>query len=75
VGAIVPVLPFIFMSGKAAIAGSAVLSAIGLFLLGAAITLFTGKPVLSSGIRQVLIGLASAAAVFGVGHLIGVAVS
>jgi vacuolar iron transporter family protein len=75
VGAIVPVLPFIFMSGKSAIAGSATLSAFGLFLLGAAITLFTGKPVFSSGVRQVLIGLASAAAVFGVGHLIGVAVS
>jgi len=52
VGAVVPVAPFAFLTGTAAIAVSAVLSGIGLFIIGAAITLFTGKPVLYSGMRQ-----------------------
>ena len=47
----------------------------GLFLIGAAITLFTGRNVWYSGVRQVLFGLAAAAITFGIGKLIGVSVS
>lgn len=75
VGAIIPVLPFMFLTGTTAVMVSAAFSTVGLFLLGAAITLFTGRTVLYSGIRQVLIGLASAGAVFVIGHLIGVSIS
>jgi len=75
VGAIIPVLPFMFAQGTTAIIGSAAFSAVGLFLLGAAITLFTGRTVLYSGVRQVLIGLASAGAVFVIGHLIGMSIA
>jgi VIT1/CCC1 family predicted Fe2+/Mn2+ transporter len=71
-GALLPVLPFTFLSGAAATAGSLGLGTLGLFLLGAAITLFTGRPVLSSGLRQVAVGLAAAAVTYGVGRLIGV---
>jgi VIT1/CCC1 family predicted Fe2+/Mn2+ transporter len=72
-GAIIPVIPFTFLGGMTALVSSALLSALGLFLLGAAITLFTGKAVVSSGIRQVLFGLAAAGVAFGIGRLIGVA--
>jgi VIT1/CCC1 family predicted Fe2+/Mn2+ transporter len=48
------------------------LSAVGLFVLGAAITLMTGRSVLFSGTRQVIFGLIAAAVTFGVGRLIGV---
>ncbi|MBI3133369.1 MAG: VIT1/CCC1 transporter family protein [Bacteroidetes bacterium] len=72
VGAIIPVLPFIFMRGTNAILLSVALSAAGLFLIGAAITLFTGRNVWFSGLRQVLFGLAAAAVTFGIGKLIGV---
>ena len=41
-------------------------------LVGAAITLFTGKPVFYSGLRQVIFGLAAATVTFLIGHLIGV---
>lgn len=75
IGAIIPVIPFFFMSGTNAIILSVVLSTIGLFLIGAAITLFTGKNVWYSGIRQVLFGLAAAAITFGIGKLIGVSVA
>jgi VIT1/CCC1 family predicted Fe2+/Mn2+ transporter len=74
IGAILPVIPFFLLTGTKAILLSAGLSAIGLFLIGAAITLFTGKSVLYSGLRQVLFGLAAAAITFGIGRLIGVSV-
>ena len=70
-GAVLPVLPYLFLSGAAAIAASACLSALGLFATGAAITLFTGRSVWYSGLRQVLFGLVAAAIVFTIGHLVG----
>jgi predicted membrane protein (TIGR00267 family) len=74
IGAIIPVIPFLFTNGMQAILLSVGMSAIGLFLIGAAITLFTGKNVWYSGMRQVIFGLAAAAITFGIGKLIGVAV-
>lgn len=75
IGAVIPVLPFMFTNGMRAVVISVSLSAIGLFLIGAAITLFTGKNVWHSGFRQVLFGLAAAAITFGIGSLIGVSVT
>ncbi|MCC6656228.1 MAG: rubrerythrin family protein, partial [Flavobacteriales bacterium] len=42
---------------------------------GGAITLFTGRSLLFSGMRQVFFGLAAAAITFGIGRLIGVNVA
>jgi len=75
VGAVIPVIPFFFTNGMKAILFSTVLSGLGLFLIGAAITLFTGKSVWYSGLRQVLFGLAAAAITFGIGRLIGISVT
>ena len=75
VGAILPVIPFFFVGGMMAILFSATLSAIGLFIIGAAITLFTGKNVLFSGFRQVAFGLIAAAITFGIGHFIGISIA
>lgn len=75
IGGIIPVLPFIFSSGMHAIVLSVIFSTLGLFLIGAAITLFTGKNVWYSGFRMVVFGLLAAAITFGIGHLIGVSVS
>jgi VIT1/CCC1 family predicted Fe2+/Mn2+ transporter len=75
VGAIIPVIPFFFTGGMKAVAISTGLSAIGLFLIGAVITLFTGKSVWFSGFRQVLFGLIAAAITFGIGRLIGVSIA
>jgi VIT1/CCC1 family predicted Fe2+/Mn2+ transporter len=74
-GAIVPVLPYIILSGAAAVGASLVLSAIGLFIIGAGITLFTRRSVLFSGTRQVVFGLVAATATFGIGRLIGVSIA
>ena len=75
IGAVIPVFPFMFTSGIQAIMISVSVSALGLFLIGAAITLFTGRNVWFSGFRQVLFGLAAAAVTFGIGKLIGVAIT
>lgn len=74
VGAIIPVIPFFFLSGYQSIIASAIFSAIGLFIIGSAITLFTGKSVWFSGFRQVIFGLLAAAITFGIGRLIGVSI-
>ena len=72
IGAAIPVVPFALLSGARAIGLSLLLSACALFALGAGITLLTGRGVLFSGSRQLLIGLCAAALTFGVGRLIGV---
>jgi VIT1/CCC1 family predicted Fe2+/Mn2+ transporter len=74
VGAIIPVIPFFFTGGNNAIMISAAFSTVGLFIIGAAITLFTGKNVWYSGFRQVLFGLSAAAITFMIGKLIGVSI-
>jgi VIT1/CCC1 family predicted Fe2+/Mn2+ transporter len=74
IGAIVPVAPFIFLAGWLAVVTSAVLSALALFGIGAAITLMTGRSVLLSGMRQVVIGGAAAALTYALGTLLGVAI-
>lgn len=73
-GALFPILPYFFWSGTLAILLSLAVSAIGLFIIGAAITLMTGRSVWFSGARQVLVGIAAAALTYGIGKLIGVSV-
>lgn len=75
VGAIIPVIPFFIYGGMKAVMISSVLSAIGLFLIGAIITIFTGKSIWYSGFRQVIFGLFAAAITFGIGRLIGVSIA
>lgn len=75
IGAIIPVFPFMFLSGTNAILLSAGASTVGLFIIGAAITLFTGRSIWLSGFRQVIFGLAAASITFGIGKLIGVSVA
>ncbi len=72
IGAAIPVVPYIFFTGRDGIIMSAVFSAAGLFIIGAFITLMTGKNPWLSGLRQVLFGLATAAVTYVVGWIIGV---
>jgi VIT1/CCC1 family predicted Fe2+/Mn2+ transporter/demethoxyubiquinone hydroxylase (CLK1/Coq7/Cat5 family) len=73
-GAVVPVLPFFFATGMAAVVASIIVSALALMVVGAAITVVTGSGVLKTGGRQVLLGLMAAAVTFGLGSLVGHAV-
>lgn len=75
IGAVIPVLPFVFSSGGAAVTLAVIGSGLGLFALGAAITMFTGRGVLRSGLRQLAIGWAAAAVTYGIGAAIGVSLT
>ena len=70
--AIVPVAPFLFLTGTSAVIVSPLVSASRPFLVGAAITLFTGRSVLSTGLRQLLFGAVAAGVTYGIGRLLRV---
>ena len=74
VGAIFPVAPFFFLSGLQAVIAALALSGLALFAIGAATSFFTGRTILFSGVRQLVIGYAAAGVTYGIGHLIGVTV-
>src|SRR5437763_3896110 len=70
-GAIIPVFPFIFTNGFAAVVISLALSVLGLFGIGAGVSLTAGSPLWKAGARQILLGLLAAGITFGLGKLIG----
>jgi len=75
VGAIFPVMPFLFIEGDHVILWSLFISGLGLLTIGMGTALFTGRGFVFSGLRQLLIGLAAAAITFGMGKLFGVSLA
>ncbi len=71
VGALIPLIPFLLGTGVPALVAALGLSFTALFAVGAAVSLVTGRGMLFSGVRQVLIGAAAAAVTFAVGTVIG----
>lgn len=74
-GALVPLVPFLVSAGTAAILAAAVVSGLALFGVGASLSVFTGRGAWWSGARMALIGGLAAAATYGIGTLVGVAVT
>jgi VIT1/CCC1 family predicted Fe2+/Mn2+ transporter len=74
IGAVVPVVPFLLTSGAAALVASIALALLALFVVGAAVSLLTGRGIVFGGLRQVVIGALAATVTFLVGRVIGVAV-
>lgn len=72
VGAVVPLLPFVFARNGAALVMSITASAIALFAVGACLSLFTGRSALKSGMRMFAIGACAGLVTFGLGRLLGV---
>lgn len=73
VGALIPVVPYLLASGSTAFLAAIALSIGALFAVGAGVSLLTGRSLLFSGARQVLIGAAAAIVTYLVGNVIGVA--
>lgn len=71
-GAIIPVAPYIALSGQTAFAWSLALSALALLSVGAAISSFTGRNMFFSAARMLFIGALAAIVTYFVGSLIGV---
>ncbi len=74
-GAVVPLAPFLLSTGVPALLAALGLSFLALFVVGALVSLVTGRGLLFSGARQVAIGAIAAAVTFGVGTAIGVNVT
>jgi vacuolar iron transporter family protein len=74
IGAAVPVLPYVFSSGRTAFAWAIAAAAVALFAVGAAISLITYRPMVWAGFRQLAIGTLAAATTYLVGMLIGTGV-
>ena len=74
IGAIIPVIPFTFVDGDAAVLLSVLISGLGLLAIGAAITLLTGRGVWRSAFRQLAIGLGAAGVTYVAGYVVGAAV-
>jgi len=71
-GAAVPLLPFLVgMAGHRAVAATAVLTAVALFAVGLALSLFTGRQALRGAVRMVLIGGGAGIVAFSVGRALG----
>jgi VIT1/CCC1 family predicted Fe2+/Mn2+ transporter len=71
-GALLPLLPFLFGTGQRTLGLPVALSAAGLFAVGAALSLFSGKNAVLSGLRLLLVGAVSGATTFLIGRLLGV---
>jgi VIT1/CCC1 family predicted Fe2+/Mn2+ transporter len=74
VGAVIPVIPYLLASGGSAFVAAIAVSLAALFAVGAGVSLLTGRSLLFSGGRQVLIGAAAAVVTYVVGIAIGVTV-
>jgi len=74
-GAVFPIVPFIWLSSTMAIAVSVAASAIALAAIGTLTSLFNGRSPWFSAGRQVVFGCAAAAVTYGAGALLGVSLS
>lgn len=74
-GALFPVAPYFMLGGRSALLASICSTAAGLALIGIGTSLFTGRSMLFSVARQFGITAAAAALTYGVGHVLGVALS
>ena len=67
--------PFLFSNELTAVIVSLAISLVALFVVGAGVSLLTGRGVLFSGFRQLGIGLGAALVTYVIGSLIGVSVA
>ena len=71
-GAILPLFPWFFAAGSDAVIASVIIGAIAALALGAAIGFMSGRNVLGTAVRQLIVAAIAATVTYGVGHLLGV---
>jgi VIT1/CCC1 family predicted Fe2+/Mn2+ transporter len=72
-GALLPLVPWLFASGAAAALGSVVAGGVAALAVGAALAVFTERPWWLSALRQLFFTAVPAALTFGIGRAVGVA--
>jgi len=75
VGALLPLIPFFFTEGAAAVVMAGVIAAVSLLIVGALTSLLTGRSAVFSAVRQLLIGVVAALVTYAIGRAIGAATS
>ena len=72
VGAILPLFPWFFVQGSAAVIASVIIGAVAALALGAAIGAMAGRSVVGTALRQLAVAAVAAAVTYTVGSLLGV---
>lgn len=72
VGAVIPLVPYFFTEGTAALVTAVVLGALAALAVGAALARFTGRSVARSASRQLLLSAIPAAITYALGTAVGV---
>jgi len=75
VGGVVPLLPYLLAVEQYALQLSILLTALALFGVGAALSLFTGRNAWAGGLRMLLIGGAAGAMTYFIGSLMGTTIA
>jgi vacuolar iron transporter family protein len=75
IGALFPVLPFLFAGGTVAIGSCIAISAAALAAIGFVTSVFSGRTPLFSATRQVVVGCVAAAVTYFTGALLGVSLA
>jgi predicted membrane protein (TIGR00267 family) len=73
-GAVIPIVPFLFLSGAAAIWTGVGISMLAHWLVGASRAIFTGRPATRSGFEMFAVGMGVALVTFLLGKLLGVGI-
>ncbi len=74
-GALLPLLPWFFAQGDAAVVASIVFAALGAVAIGVSLARFTGRSPVRSAARQLGIAVVAAGITFLIGRVVGVGVS
>lgn len=71
-GALLPLLPWLFGSGASAILASVAIGAVASLAVGGFLGVFTGRSPLRSALRQLAFAAVAAGVTYGIGRLVGV---
>lgn len=71
VGAVVPVIPFVFLSGTAALGLAVALAVIAMLVVGGTVGRLSGLGTVRSALRQLVVGGGAAAVTYVLGRLVG----
>jgi VIT1/CCC1 family predicted Fe2+/Mn2+ transporter len=74
VGALVPVAPYLFLTGSAALLLAIVLAVIAMLVVGGTVGRLSGVGVVRSALRQLLVGGGAAAVTYVVGRIVGTSI-
>jgi len=74
-GAAIPLVPFFFLHGTSSFVTSIIATGAALFIIGAVLSLFTGRSAIVSAFRMLAIGAGAASLTYFIGHMLGVSIS